>query len=361
VALKAGCEQRPKEGAVIGLSGDLFTTSLVNITEPEEDISKRPKGAGSNTLTTGAIVGIAAGCGLALLGAAVLIFIYCRRQRRSAREKLDSPPPDTPGRPRFISTKHSNAGLPSNHEIMSESLPSFNGRPELAHKRSYSSNADYYDSFKEHKRGQSIGLSYDLGPSSKTDGSLGAIPAHPAYIPRVTGRNSERSRSPPGALRSNPPDSYALRTYLNAAEPTNPANPSDPGRRLTSHHSRSFSQPIHQSSPPPGSQTKPPPPPPSKASRHKPKVPSLVLPSLSKAKAAKTYEPPQVIAVNRQEGARGLAISGPLAVSEPRFEDRPLGGGQVMATKAPPSWERLKENAPSTSPMLSGHSRILYG
>lgn len=266
----------------------------MNITQPEEDITSRPQGAGSNTLTTGAIVGIAVGCALLFIGAGVLIFIHCRRQRRNAREKIDSPPPETPGRPKFIGSS-----LPTKQK-MSESISSFKNHPDMSHKRAYSTNATYYDSLRPELGGQGLGLSYPYNPQSKSNGSFGIMPSHPAYDPRVMSRNSERSRSPPKHPLGKLTDSYALRTYLNAPEPTNPANPSDPGRRIAGHHGRSFSQPMRQPPRPPATAMVgiPPPPPPK---QHRPKVPSLVLPSLSKAKRSKTYEPPQVITTDQEE------------------------------------------------------------
>ncbi|KAL6849511.1 hypothetical protein ACO1O0_009052 [Amphichorda felina] len=191
VALKAGCEQRPTDGSLVGINNDVFSSQLVNITEPEEDISKRPKGAGSATLTTGAVVGIGVGCGLLFLGAGVLIFIHCRRQRRNAREKLDSPPPDTPGGLGFISSNPND----SKH-MMSESISSIQGRPDFGHKRAYSTNTGYYNDPQGDKGGHGLGLSYHYDTQAINHGSVEPLPAHPAYIPKTMSRPSDRSRPP---------------------------------------------------------------------------------------------------------------------------------------------------------------------
>jgi hypothetical protein len=59
---------------------------------------------------------------------------------------------------------------------------------------------------------------------------------------------------------------------------------------------------------------------------------------------------------------RELRISKPLAVLDRRFQDKPLGGGTVMADNAPAGFndEYLKRREANKSPMLSGNSRV-YG
>lgn len=367
VALRAGCEQQPEAGQPVSLSGSIFSTSIVNITEPLEDIRDRPSGAGTGTLTTGAIVGIAVGCALLFLGAGCLIFIHCRRQRRdAARLKLDSPQPDTPGGPGFIGSVAGGPKDPfggSSSHKMSESISSYR---ELGHQRAYSSNAAYYDKLETDIRTQGIGLKYHHpAPTLRGNNIVGSLPAHPAYIPRAMSRASDRSQTPP--VLPQPPaataardNSYAMESYLRYTENT--------GVDLSAaQHSRSFSHPTRRPAQPKlvGTQGIPPPPPPAPKS----KIPSLVLPSIPKFKGSKVYEPPQVLPQETPGDAasvnRDVHISGPLAASSgSRFHDRPLGAGPVIADQAPMSFnEHQKAFDKKTSPIMSGNSANvrLYG
>uniref|UniRef100_A0A8H7TSI6 LPXTG-domain-containing protein n=1 Tax=Bionectria ochroleuca TaxID=29856 RepID=A0A8H7TSI6_BIOOC len=90
IALLAGCQQKTEPGKTLSLSGTIFQSTRINITEPTENILDRPEGAGSNSLTTGAIVGIAIGAALFVLGGIALFFMHRRRKRQIEKnEKAD--------------------------------------------------------------------------------------------------------------------------------------------------------------------------------------------------------------------------------------------------------------------------------
>lgn len=82
IALKAGCQQRPQDGAVLGLSQSVFSSSTVEITNPSSDSALWSNPKNSNSMTTGAIVGIAVGGALLLFGGIGLFFVYQRKQKQ---------------------------------------------------------------------------------------------------------------------------------------------------------------------------------------------------------------------------------------------------------------------------------------
>ncbi|KAH7033503.1 uncharacterized protein B0I36DRAFT_430710 [Microdochium trichocladiopsis] len=82
VALKAGCEQRPHDGALLGLSQSVFSSSAVEITDPPTETALTGTPGNATAMTTGAIVGIAIGGALLLFGGIGLFFVYHRKQKR---------------------------------------------------------------------------------------------------------------------------------------------------------------------------------------------------------------------------------------------------------------------------------------
>jgi hypothetical protein len=100
-------------------------------------------------------------------------------------------------------------------------------------------------------------------------------------------------------------------------------------------------------------------------------LPSLSFPSLHKLIIPKTKAPPPPelnlqsatpISALENDPRREMRISKPLAVLDPRFQDKPLGGGPVMAKNVPAAFndDYLKRREANKSPMLSGNSRV-YG
>jgi hypothetical protein len=102
----------------------------------------------------------------------------------------------------------------------------------------------------------------------------------------------------------------------------------------------------------------------------KSKLPSLAFPSLTKLSIPKKKKKvPQLnlleatpVSAVENDAAHELRISKPLAVLDPRFQDKPLGGGQVLSHEIPAGFndEYLKRREANVSPMLSGNSRV-YG
>jgi len=73
VALSAGCQQRPAPGALLSLSGSVFSTTAVTFTTPPANQTAAGNQSSGPVLTTGALVGIAVGISLLLLGALAFV------------------------------------------------------------------------------------------------------------------------------------------------------------------------------------------------------------------------------------------------------------------------------------------------
>ncbi|KAI6766352.1 hypothetical protein HG530_007422 [Fusarium avenaceum] len=369
VAMKAGCMQEPKEGDIIGLSGTIFTSSLINITDPNtNETLPGDDGAPVGSMTTGTIVGIAVGCGLAFAGALCLLCIYCRRSRRrqAAAIKIESPPPDAP------MNDHSMYGIQKSSyftDYPGRPLSTISNAARFGHARTLS-NAQYYDTLENGTGDKETPVTYHYAPHSKSNAPNSALPTHPAYIPRVVSRLPDRRPSPSSGLRNvrtNVPDSYALQTYLNAGgasidsrrgaeTPSESAISSLAGSRNASPTPQPL-LPANAPAPVPAPGT------------HKSKMPSFSMPSLPKLSIPKKKAPPQLnlleatpISAVDNDPSRELRISKPLAVLDPRFQDKPLGGKQILSHEIPAGFndEYLKRREANISPMLSGNSRV-YG
>ncbi|KAI1327817.1 hypothetical protein F5Y16DRAFT_370968 [Xylariaceae sp. FL0255] len=378
-ALKAGCEQKPAAGTLLGLSGTLFTSSAVNITDPPVTSSS---GGDDNftILTTGAIVGIAVGGGLLLIGGIALFWVYHRRQKLLysgySINVHDPNAPNTPPR---------KGGLPITNKNLSPPMSDY----ELRAQRGYTNNSDYYDMLE--KEIQSKRANYAVDPNHPLSGPDSVLPTHHAYLPRTHSRHSSRNTTPepPRFVKTNKPDSYTLQTYLSSIENAAsllPPPPSQPPPNMTSRdssplrgsslsrhfsHSRDSSfgsrgpspdrRPLISSAQPTTTaslNTIPPPP------RQEPKVPSIQLPSVPRIRIPKKYTPPKITiegptpidgplelnpAAQQADTSIGLDISKPLASHEARFSESqwerrrkapsaPLAVQQMAVDRRPKPW-----------------------
>ncbi|RKL43391.1 hypothetical protein BFJ72_g4215 [Fusarium proliferatum] len=376
VALKAGCMQEPEAGDKLGLSGTIFSSSLINITDPNtNETMPGDDGAPVGSMTTGTIVGIAVGCGLAFAGAVCLLCIYCRRTRKrhGAGIKIESPPPDAP------MNDHSMYGIQKSSyftDYPARPLSTMSNAARLGGHSRNMSNAEYYDGLGNGTGNSETPVTYHYAPHSKSNAPNGALPTHPAYIPRVVSRLPDPKTPPLSGLRNvktNIPDSYALQTYLTAAGGTSidsrSAGETPSGSVTTSLAGSRNPSPAPQPLLPVNPPAQPALAPTSSSEAQKSKLPNFAFPSLPKLTIPKKKAPPQLnlleatpISAVDNEPTRELRISKPLAVLDPRFQDKPLGGGQVLSHEIPIGFsdEYLKRREANVSPLLSGNSRV-YG
>ncbi|KAI0422015.1 hypothetical protein F5X98DRAFT_190479 [Xylaria grammica] len=311
-ALKAGCEQRPAPGELIGLSDSLFTGSSVNITTPSSEALSNNKDSGFGITSTGAIVGISLGAGLLFLGGIALFWVYRRRQKRIFTGAFG---PSDPRAGNRSTTPLVGRGFSANETR----APSQTSNSDPRAQANYTNNVGYYSMLE--KETQPSRSHYAVGSNNLRSNPQGVLPAHPAYLPQTHSRQASRERSPPRPIKTNKLDSYAIQTYLSAAEDAGgvgflpPPPPGPPPVAVTSDPSR-FQGPLPNQYPPhtrnssmdsrgpspdrrpllkstlqsTASTSNPPPPPPARA----PKVPFLAFPSVPRVRLPKKYTPPMI-------------------------------------------------------------------
>ncbi|KAI3335178.1 hypothetical protein F4824DRAFT_168686 [Ustulina deusta] len=370
-ALKAGCEQKPAPGELIGLSDSLFTGSLVNITAPLSQTLSDSKGNSFGITSTGAIVGISLGAALLFLGGLALFWVYRRRQKRLFLGTVGPHNDPRTGNRSTTPLVGRGRGFLDGEKRAPSQMSDYNTRIQ----NNYANNAEYY---KMLERGiHSNQPHYATNPNNMRHNPQSVLPTHPAYLPRTYSRQGSREPSPSGPIKTNKPDSYALQAYLRATEdaggisllpPPPPGLPpvavmGDPSRFRGSSsnqyppHTRNSSidsrgpspdrRPLLNSTLPStsGTQNLPPPPPPARAN----KVPFLAFPSVPRIRVPKKYTPPTIAVqgatpiddpsepVSNSESQHpadisiGLDNSKPIAPNEP-----PLKESQWAKRRQPP-------------------------
>ncbi|KAI0377932.1 hypothetical protein F5Y04DRAFT_167962 [Hypomontagnella monticulosa] len=293
-ALKAGCEQTPQPGNLIGLSGSLFTQFEVNITAPPQNQTEAANDTSSTTMTTGAIVGIVVGAVLLFLGGTGLFWVYHRKQKYLYGDSLGS----DGGRKSITPPLPPAGGYPHYYEGRKDPLPA---DWEMRTQGAFNNNAQYYDQMEK---------AVQAGQRSNYTFNPHALPTHPAYLPRVSSRTGSRTDtpSPPpqiGIYRPEPPQPKPTlapapiittaaatngRQYLQPPQPqTQPQLvPPPPATLPLRDASLSYNHPqaTHTATLPAAA---PPPPPPPAA----PRAPRLSMPT--KARKPTKYIPPRII------------------------------------------------------------------
>ncbi|KAI0096001.1 hypothetical protein GGR51DRAFT_553786 [Nemania sp. FL0031] len=354
-ALKAGCEQEPAPGSLIGLSDSVFAGSLINITAPPTtELSSGGKDSGFGITSTGAIVGIAIGGALLLIGGIALFWVYHRRQKRTFGA-LPSHHSDS---------RAGNRSITPFAGYSEKRAPSQTSDYELRAQRNYTNNAEYYNMLD--KEIQATRAHYAANPNSLRSAPQSILPAHPAYLPRTHSRQAshESAYQPPQPAKVNKPDSYALQAYLNAAEDTGaidllpPPPPGPPPATSMGDPSR-FRGPSPNDYPPPSRDSsmdnrgpspdrRPllnpaaqqqsttgtsnpiiPPPPPARS-----KVPSLAFPSVPRLRMPKKYTPPTI------------TVQGATPISSPSHQvDMPIESSLPNQLDVE-DWARRKQRPP---------------
>lgn len=199
--MKAACDQEPEPGDLLELGdGQIFAQELLNLTITNTTLPGEG-GAGSATMTTGTIVGIAVGGGLFLLGAIAIIVVYYRRRKKRLADEANasdqSPLPHEGNASPFAVPKHS----PLSGFGDPKSSPSIRSSEyELREKQRFAGSADHYDKLDESGAAASSNGYYHRFDSRHPDRSPGR-PYPTTYDPRLMGRNSPQGS--PLAPRNN--------------------------------------------------------------------------------------------------------------------------------------------------------------
>ncbi|UNI18958.1 hypothetical protein JDV02_005187 [Purpureocillium takamizusanense] len=311
-ALEAGCKQDPAEGSILGISGSVFSTTAINITDP----AAKSKGDDGNGLAPSAIAGIVIGVLLVFLAAIALFTVHWRREktlddwdRRYYGSSSCSP-----------ETYRSRSGglIMSNAQRRYYTGNAFGDKVAPP----YTDSGDYYDHLEAEMQASRLANGSDTRLCKQASSS--ALPAHHAYrgplFSRVTGQTSQGSQvrppSPPAPIhkpeRTSTPDSFAVQQYINAAETS--------AQLATT----SASQPPKQEPRVSRSALMP--------SIHLPSLPKLRIPKLRKTSGVKA---PETFTPGGLHRGHEMHISQPVRQDEQRFHDRPLGGPAVTATQRP--------------------------
>ncbi|KID82638.1 hypothetical protein MGU_10050 [Metarhizium guizhouense ARSEF 977] len=339
-ALQVGCKQQPQDGSLLGISGTVFSTSAINMTDP----NAKPKDDGSSeSLSPSAIAGIVIAVILIFLVALALLIVYFRREQ--ARDAWD-----------FCNYYPSHRGPPGSYAYHGPE----NSAMSQAYRRYYTGNAfsekpqaaagsagEYYDRMEaqyQHSRND--------GEKSESHGSSTTMNVHDAHLGH-RGASLSRSegyptpartpspRVPPAKIRrSNSPDSFAIQQYLQAAEDCEnlarnhsgpPGAPSNTRSSLASKFSflsiSSFSSKFR----------------PKKTNRHL----RISLPISTSVAARQEYE---------------MQISGPVRRQDTRFYDQPIGSRVIYTAEPAPNIrpQEIYYDGYLEVPLRSGKS-TLYG
>lgn len=269
----------------LSISGSLFSTTPINITHLSSSASNSSTTSSSTSndddndndrvLSLTAVIGIAVGLGVLFLLAAGLFTLYCCRQRRQAREDAGILQGHSPYHPQYhhqqqqspfyYNTKppHSDGGGPGAFTTgQSYAMPHYtvdyksqltdsHGSPgstvvgsgikeEEGDDDGFSNNAEYYDRLEGRSRGRPlqahpVRLMHDINTTSAgaPQPLAGALPTHPAYIPRSatpgqlgarasrggsvrSGSRASSRTGQRGAVAKRP--SYAMEVFLDARD-----------------------------------------------------------------------------------------------------------------------------------------------
>lgn len=271
VALQVGCAQEPEPGVPLGISGSPFTRENLKVTTGADD-SDRDPGASPNSLTTGAIVGIAVGAALVVFGGAALWFIYYRKKRNN------------PSSPALWGGEDGDGFDPGARSLTPMVGP---GKPWMSGEVRSGASSRVSERSEEEKGRRITGRvkevrGYEHGRSE----SLSSLPTHPAYIPRAASRTNTPTPPP-----SRNPFENRSQTPSPPRRPSPPHRGSPPRRPTREPAAQEFVVP-----PPPDPKTTVapdfilPPPPPPRAKR----VPDVAVPS-PQGRAPKKYTPPTIV------------------------------------------------------------------
>lgn len=291
VALQVGCRQEPEPGEPLGISGTPFTRSNLKVTTgSDDDEEEGDPGASPNSLTTGAIVGIAVGVALFVFGGAALCFIYRRKKRKNSGAL-----PSTPWRPGGGGGEGGSGGAWKEGGNERSGSPGMTwggasrevGEGGMVAGRRVIGRADGGNGNYGHA---APGRTHDRGDS------LSSIPAHPAYIPGASRNNTPTP--PPAQRHRNPFENSSVSSMSSSPSPP-PAGRVSPPRQPPTPLELVVTAPQERRQPPADFVLPPPP-------ASKTRVPSVSIPAPG-PRTPKKYTPPSIV------------IDAPTETRSPRF------------------------------------------
>ncbi|KAF4119685.1 hypothetical protein GMORB2_4594 [Geosmithia morbida] len=88
VAVRAGCEQKPANNMLVGLSDSVFATSTISIVQASSSINSSSSSSNQSSLSSPAIVGIVIGSLVVILFTSGCIFMQLRKRQNRRRIRL---------------------------------------------------------------------------------------------------------------------------------------------------------------------------------------------------------------------------------------------------------------------------------
>jgi hypothetical protein len=340
--LQAGCKQDPQDGTLLGISGSVFSTNSINMTDTTPG---NKDDSSSGGLPASAIAGIVIGVILIFLVALALLIVHFRREKvRDAWDQTYLYP--NPLGPPGSFTYHGTGANMSQAYRRYYTGNAFSEKPPAA----AGTAGEYYDRMQaQHGRRKVTSNGSDDSEESHGSSTTMNLPGGQLDhrgVSRAGGQpTSARTPSPhvpPAKLRRcNTPDSFAIQQYLQAAEDSVTLAKSQPQSAASVAESSKRRYSLSN------------------------KIPRIPIPMLSKLRSKKIDSQNISLPLSSSVSPRQeyeMQISGPVDRQDTRFHDRPLGDRVVYAVDRPssPREQQVYYDGYVEVPLRSGKS-TLYG
>ncbi|KAK5993337.1 hypothetical protein PT974_06766 [Cladobotryum mycophilum] len=306
-ALEAGCMQSPDNVTTLGLSGSLFTTTPINITDPNASPDSS-HGHPHHHLSLAAIIGIVVAIVLIFALAICLFVIHCTRQNAASNPENAYYYGEDPDSPKTLVDPWGYVmSQPKRFIGFHDKKGSGGGGAPVLEGRADETNAEYYNRVEKEE-------------AAAAAPQPGRIQTQHAHIPNRRQGEIPRMPSPIAPVRKQrpqTPDSFIEQAYLNTVEDASRLTRLDP----THHHTR----PRQQSTSSPTSVS----PTTTIRTSWSSRIPSVI----PKIRMSKKYTPPmlqlQPTSPGEAPGERQLRISPPIMQYDARFDERSPPGTET--------------------------------
>ncbi|KAE9374762.1 hypothetical protein N431DRAFT_503544 [Stipitochalara longipes BDJ] len=337
-ALQAGCVQQPSTGTLIGLEGNVFSHTPVNITFPGYHQPAPVAVAHKSGLPQAAIIGIAVGLTILLLLAIAIVVICARRRRtlnRLRRLKLESSPLDSRfGAVNITAPTNGSYGNPYSQPRASVNEPFDPSKFQMPQLVAPAITRDVLEKRSSTREMTSPSGGWLDGAHVRLAGQRGAaLPTHQAYNPNVTSPISPSSSD--GTT-----DTYQMKDY-----PSSRSSPKNFPPPLI----REPKPPMHKKSPSAQSQTQ------------VPQMRAINPPQVYASSAPKIEFRPDSQATIRYE-PRNRSLSRTRGESKTRNESRTREGSRTRAeSRAQSRADSRNESREQSRTRNDSRTRILDG